>query len=245
MGLTVDQQAAKARAFALTAYDEGDYARALALLLPRGRAWATGPDSVLQRLMAAISAPFAALDLRIRRLWAEADPDQALELLEEWEALLGLPDPCVGTNPGLRSRQRIAAARLAAQGGQTIAYLKSLAARVGFVVEIEEHQAITCESAVGGPILSDAWAFVISVWVLDPELYPAPDRDPDVIAAATVTQGWLTCEGSCDEPLRTFGSDVLECVLRRAAPAHAVVQLLYDIPPEPALWFDFAPAPAN
>ena len=244
MALTVDQQAARARAFSLSPFDEVDHAHALAQLFPRGRAWSVEPGSFLQRLISALATPFAALDARVRRLWAEADPDQALELLEGWEALLGLPDPCVGTNPSIRSRQRIAATKLAAQGGQTVAYLKAIAARVGFVIEIQEHEAFTCESPIGGPLLSDMWAHVITVWVRDPELYPASDRDPDLVASASVTQGWLTCDGACDEPLRTFGSDVLECVLRRAAPAHAVVQVLYDIPPEPAFWFEFAPSPA-
>jgi len=39
--------------------------------------------------------------------------------------------------------------------------------------------------------------------------------------------------------LRGWGALDVECLIRRAAPAHTFVLFAYDVEPSPAFWFDF------
>jgi uncharacterized protein YmfQ (DUF2313 family) len=37
----------------------------------------------------------------------------------------------------------------------------------------------------------------------------------------------MTCDGTCDDPLETFGTSQLECLLNRIKPAHTVLEFAY------------------
>mgnify|MGYP000979212013 FL=1 len=71
-----------------------DYLAMLQALLPRGAAWVREPDAVLTRLLAASAEELARLDSMAWRLLDETNPQTAIDSLEDWERLLGLPDEC-------------------------------------------------------------------------------------------------------------------------------------------------------
>ena len=74
-------------------YSAEDYRAQLVALLPRGRAWPKEPGSVQHQVMAGFAPMFVRLDQRSQQLVFDAFPGNTVELLPEWEAALGLPDP--------------------------------------------------------------------------------------------------------------------------------------------------------
>jgi uncharacterized protein YmfQ (DUF2313 family) len=81
---------------------------------------------------------------------------------------------------------------------------------LGYQITITEHRQFTCESPCTDALDPPPWHHV---W--------------DVNAPA-VTITTMDCHaGGCDEPLRTWGNQALECALRRYAPAHSLVRFVY------------------
>lgn len=70
-----------------------DVATAMSRLLPPGLAWKWVKGGVGERLGTALAEEIAKTQLLIQKLLAEGDPQQTLELLEEWERMLALPAP--------------------------------------------------------------------------------------------------------------------------------------------------------
>ncbi|MCX7071224.1 MAG: DUF2313 domain-containing protein [Gammaproteobacteria bacterium] len=115
-----------------------DYAAQLAALLPLGNAWRAGPDTLLGRLLLALGTELARVHARANTLRLEADPRSTIELLSEWEAIAGLPDPCVNVAQTVDQRRAALVARLVGTGGASRAYFISVAAAYGYTVTVEE-----------------------------------------------------------------------------------------------------------
>ena len=183
------------------------------------------------QLLHGFAEEFARLDARTARLPFELNPLSALELLPDWERVAGLPDACVPIPASIRNRQVSVARKLAEIGGQSRAYFIDLAERLGVEIEIEEFAPFTTASTVDGAIFDDEWRFT---WVV--RVLAATESSNDVTRLRFAD---FTTESGVDEALRSFGIDTLECVIRRAAPAHTNVLFAYPEDPEPVLWFDF------
>lgn len=205
------------------------YADQMRALLPRGRAWLAEQGSVLAGLFSGIAEEFARIDARLGQLLDEADPSTALELLTEWERMAGLPDACLPVTGSITERQRRVARKIAAQGGQSRAFLIDQAAMLGLAVEIEEFRPLASGFRSGSPCYGVDWRFAFRVRVLP-------------FSAETglriMTDRFHSGSRSGDR-LRSFSVSELECVIRRAAPAHVAVMFSYPTEPEPVLWFDF------
>jgi uncharacterized protein YmfQ (DUF2313 family) len=185
------------------------YRQLLTGLLPQGDAWSREPGSVLGRLLEGFGAEPARAHNRLLDLLDEADPRTTLELLPEWERFAGLPDPCSGLAPSLAGRREQLTAKVTQRGGQTPAYFIGLAASLGFVVTITEFPAFDCGSDCDAAVNGPAWLFA---WQVN-----APET--------TISE--MGCESFCDEPLRHWGNEPLECALSRLKPAHTHVMFAY------------------
>lgn len=147
-------------------YSADDYAGALRQLLPRGRVWNNDPASVQGELIAAVGAQFARVDATGSELLELARPGDNLDLLEEWEETLGLPDPCAGSSPTVDQRAAAVRARFMSGGGQSRDRYIAFAAALGFTITITNFQPFRVgRSTVGNPLASDAWTFVWGVTV--------------------------------------------------------------------------------
>jgi uncharacterized protein YmfQ (DUF2313 family) len=177
------------------------YARQLKQLLPRGSIWNFEPTSVLSKLLLALGDEFARVDVRAADLVEEWDPRTALELLANWERVLGLPEYGMSLSDVTSERQIAAASKLAARGGQTAAYYVDLAARLGFVVSVVETAAYT--------------------WRLDVDLSHSTStyalRTAEARAGAAVAGDRVASRSVAE----------LEYAIRRASPAHTVVLFNY------------------
>lgn len=195
------------------AYDAADYTAQLQALLPTGLAWPREPDAVMTALLAGLAEEFARLDSRIGDLFDEADPRSTLELIDEWERVLGLPDPCTASATTLAARQLIAWRKLAYQAGQTPAFYVALAASVGMEIEIHEFDPDVddWDPTLTALITDGKWRFVWRVHVLTA-------TDFTLFRVGTSAVGDRLVEG---------GAIDLECMIQAARPAHTRVIFSY------------------
>ena len=138
------------------------FSHQLQQLQPPGLALPTDPESDWVELLEGIAPEFARVEARTRQLETEITlSDGAVELLEEWEALLGLPDDCIEIPADPADRLALIRSRLAAVGGQTAAYLEGLIAKLGVTATIEPEQPFEMGvSGMGDPVGGSDWRHV-------------------------------------------------------------------------------------
>lgn len=195
------------------AYTAADYLSALQSLLPRGHAWPRAPDAVQTRALAGLTPVYERSNLRANHLLVDAFPATTVELLPEWEAALGLPDRCAGVAPTLQGRRAQVIARFTAVGGQSVAYIKAFALSLGYSIEIT--QFIPARAGIlraGMPLCGNDFAHAWRV--------SAPLNTSFAFRAGASAAG---------EPLTSIANAVLECELRKIAPAQTTVFFAYNI----------------
>lgn len=192
-----------------------DFLRAFQALMPRGRVWNTDPDSIQTKAASGLTPSYAAQTARSNNLLVDAFPATTYELLPEWEATLGLPDPCAGTSPSTQARRNQVVARLANSGGQSATYFKRLASDLGYAIDVINHAPFRCgQSTAGQPVGGQDWSHTWSVY-----------------AATNTVVRFAAGRSSAGDPLGSWGNSVLECEIRAAAPAHALVLFTYGDAP--------------
>lgn len=189
-------------------FSQADFTAAFQKLLPRGLVWPRDPDAVQTEFWSAMAPTYVRNSVAAAGLLQESPAFNLNQLLPEWEATLGLPDPCAGESQSLAQRVAQVVARFANTGGQSIQYFLDLAESLGYVdVVITEYKpARAGHSRCGDPDCGEPWAFV---WL--------------VTAALSVS--YARCGISrCGDPLYSInGADVLECNINRYKPAHTYV----------------------
>ncbi|GAB6854159.1 YmfQ family protein [Asaia astilbis] len=169
-------------------FSTDDFRKAFLQLMPQGPAWSRAPDSLVNLLAQAWAATFARNSARAENLLTDAFPATTLELLPEWEASLGLPDPCSGPDPDIDQRRAQVVARLSDSGGSAVSYFKDFAAALGYEIAVEEYAPFRCGiSQSGDALCNDEWAYC---WVVT-----APDG-----SAITGNADPLICELEARNP---------------------------------------------
>ena len=226
------------------------YRATLAGLLPRGLAWSRAEESNLQRLLQAYAVELATVDERVAKLREEGDPRTALELLPEWEKLLGLPSPCTGPIEDLASRRHAVEAKLTREASASLEFLEEFAGRLGYLVDVVEFRSARMGSAGAGSALSNVQVGARM------GSSGAGDRLENATGWAhtwavrsnggTTTYARMGSSGAGDR-LRLIGNALLECSLREINPAHATLLFFYflAIDPAPAALELDAPAPST
>ncbi|RMT82248.1 YmfQ family protein [Pseudomonas viridiflava] len=108
------------------------YAEQLHALLPLGPAWDPERVPEVQQLIAGLSHEFARIDGRAFDLLNEMDPATVSELVPDWERVMNLPDPCLGLKPLFEDRRLSVRQRLVAVGGQNAAFYIGIAVSQGY-----------------------------------------------------------------------------------------------------------------
>ncbi|MCO6414825.1 DUF2313 domain-containing protein [Siccirubricoccus sp. KC 17139] len=198
-------------------YTTEQFVQAFLNLLPSGAVWPKERDSNMTAAVAAMMPMFERLHQRTNDTFNETFPATTAELLSEWEASLGLPDPCQGDAPSVESRRAQVLARFANTGGQSLSHLTRYAKNLGYNISITEYAPFRCEeSAVEEPIYDDDVAYLLTVNAPLDNL-----REFEVENSAV------------EDPLRSWGNEVLECELIRIKPAHCNIVFSYTPPPSP------------
>ncbi|WP_439598003.1 YmfQ family protein [Falsiroseomonas sp.] len=190
---------------------QAEHLAVLQALMPTGPVWPRHPGTTQEKVLAGLAAGAARLRARARALLTDAFPATAFELLPDWEAALGLPDPCAGPSPGLQERRGQVVARLTARGGQSIPYLVSQAAALGYAITIREFGPSRLGAMrLGGHLQDERWAHA---WAVQAPL-------------TTVTPFRLG-QSTLGERFAAWGNAVLECEMRVLAPLHTTLIFQY------------------
>ena len=185
------------------------HAELLALLLPPESYDPSGAQIVVDRAVS--GAELDRAQKRVADLLSELDPRAAGETLTDWERVYGLPDPCVPLGQSFAQRRAALVAKVFESGGMTRDYYIAQAAVLGYPgAEIEEFGAMTCNDDCNHALYSEAWNFF---WRLN------------VAQSTRITT--MDCVSACDDPLRAWSNDALECVMARIKPAHTVLFIDY------------------
>lgn len=194
-------------------FPASDYRDALLKLLPRGRVWPKEPGSLHYQVTDGLAPTFERLDGRAQTLLYDAFPPNTVELLAEWEASLGLPDPCDGPNPTIQQRRAQVLVKLFEGGGQSVPYYLAVLERLGYVgatiTEFAPYRAgiSTSES----PVCDDEWWHVWQVNL--PEL------------AIFYFEADIS---TTDTPEVVYAEQAVFCVLAEIKPAHTFVFFTSD-----------------
>lgn len=186
-----------------------DYLAQLQALLPTGAAWNRDIDSDQTRTLQALAESFAAFDARANGLLEECDPRSAYELLPEWEQAASLPDILYTNAQTIIERRLALENKLTAIGSQSIPALIDLAARLGYIITITEFRPYTVNSPVTLGVQDERWRFLWQVNSADTPTFDA------------------TCGSPCNEPLRSWGVELLEAALRKNNHAQTHVTFTY------------------
>ena len=179
-------------------------------LLPHGIIWPREAGATLPTIVNAMLPTVARINARAATLLQEAPYGSLTELLPEWEAALGLPDPCAGIGPSITQRRRAVAAKLAARGGQSVPYFITIAAQLGIAVTIQEFSPFRAGMRVGQRVYAENWAHAWHV--------TTPNTTIELFHAGISRAG---------DRLATTGSRELACTFARIGPAQAALQMAY------------------
>lgn len=191
-----------------------DYRAQLHQLLPPGPAWDPDLYPLPDRVVRAVADELARIDARANDLRAEMFPGSVRELLPDWERVMGLPDECLGHTAAAGERVREVVRRFADVGRQDAPYFEEIARRLGYPdVRIAEWRTPRYGFARFGAARFGGWGCQF-VWVV----HLGVRRTVDPLF------------GTAQFGVR-FGAsatDIVECVIRRYAPAHTVVFFEYE-----------------
>ncbi len=185
-------------------------------LWPRGAAWGTpdgaapGTSTVIARLTRALLSPIVDLYVKAWRLLEESRSASLVDSLNEWESDFGLPSLCSGFTQAEAVRIATLRARVARLATITPADVIRLAARLGYVVAIEEPDAFLAGegSCLGLGELSDT--ALEQQWVV-------------LVRDAPFSQFETGIGETGVNRLLDFDHDVLECEIRRISPSWTTV----------------------
>lgn len=185
------------------------YRDELVALLPPGRVWPRHLEAVLPHLMHAFGDEFARLHLRALQLLDERSPALATELLDEWEADLGLPDACGVVATDTPARRAAVLSRLLATGGQTPAFYLQVLEAYGIAASIDEFLPHSVDDDVEVELCGEDWVYA---WRIN-------------LPAVTVRE--FSVLDSVEDALAQWGDLYVECLIRRIAPAHTIPLFSY------------------
>jgi uncharacterized protein YmfQ (DUF2313 family) len=190
------------------------YQQQLRGLLPAGPAWDPELVPEVDLVLQGVALEFARFEGRAVALLNEMDPSGVSELVPAWEAVMGLPDACLGPNPAVEDRRLAVRRRLVEVGGQSPAYFIDIAVSQGYPnATITEHRAPRMGRSRFGAAHFGTWRAQF-MWTLN--------------TGGRHRKGRRFGVSYWGERFGSSPGNALECLIRRPAPAHTVVHINYD-----------------
>lgn len=186
------------------------YVRMLKGLLPRGEAWSSPEGSVFYKLFQAVADEMLRIDTAISGAMDEADPNTSVQVLSEWERVVGLPDPCSAIRSTLAERRDEVVTRLSTRGGQSRKFFIDLAESLGYTITIQEFDRFVAGSDAGDRLYNKDWIFA---WKII-----APSNQGNVFRAGS---------GLAGDRLSFTTDNSFECLITRHQPAHTILMFEY------------------
>ena len=190
------------------------YLSQLSALLPQGPAWDMERLPELALVLHGIAQEMARIDARAGALASEMDPALVFELVPDWESVMNLPDECLGNSPAFADRQLGVQQRLIAVGGQSASFFIAIAKGQGYPnATLTEHRSPRFGRARMGSGHFGTWNAQF-MWTLN--------------TGGRQTLGRRFGVSYWGERFGANPGSALECLIRRAAPAHTVVHINYS-----------------
>ena len=220
-------------------------------LLPKGRAWNEDIDSDTYKLVSSLSQEFCRNDDRLEDLIREIDPFQTNELLDDWLATYGLPNPCLGdVELSDDDKRTLLLQQLNATGGASESYFEGILDNSGFQFDTDViplflpfvagsragdkitngQEFFTAGSVAGSRLHNSGWTY----WF---EVHSGGDNIIFVagsLAGEPLTEFGLGTIATrfragdrAGQRLSVFGNERLECIIRKDKPAHTAVLFTY------------------
>ncbi|NYH21377.1 YmfQ family protein [Paraburkholderia bryophila] len=192
-------------------YQASDFTTALQACMPRGLVWPRDPTAVQAQVVAGLAPTWARHTAANNALLVDAFPLTSVELLPQWEASLGLPDPCAGPSPTLQGRQQQVVARLTNSGGQSVPYFIGYAKTLGYTVTVTEFTPFRIgQQRMGSQLGTQDWAFT---WQINSPL--------NTVTYFNIGTSYV------GQALASWGNAVLQCELTEIKPAHTYLNFAY------------------
>lgn len=188
-----------------------DYLTLLGQLLPPGIAMSPEQDDTAD-LLTKTARELEAVAGLDESLFVEIDPRNAVLLLDETEASLGLPDRCTFGSQSVGERQAAAYNKLVDAGGARRTRYLGILRRLGQLqADIERFALHTCQHTCEDAVFDHTeWLFTWAITLKENTLStPA------------------TCQSHCEEPLALWGNTQTECVLHKEKPAYSNLLIKY------------------
>lgn len=205
------------------------YKQLLVNLLPRGKLWQPKEQPIFKKLLDSFAAELCRVEERGRDLLREADPRQALELLEDFERLLGLPDECSPEGPSLQERRDQILRSLTNVGGLSKEFYEFIGLQLGFVITVENRvNFIVGRGTVGQP-LSNYFnrTFVVGDTV-GTQLKEIGWRYYFNVEMPATAANIFVVGDTVGNPLVEFSNPLIECTMRKLKPAHSAVTFTFS-----------------
>lgn len=189
--------------------------------LPEGPVWSRDLSSGPMRFASAVGALLAAWAESVGYfLRVEAYPPSSVDLLPDWERVLGLPDSCRLNPPAdLAARQAAVLLKLISRPGRADpAYFVELAESLGYSITITEYR----------PFMAGISRAADPFW----NIAPPEMRYVWRVKIAHAALEWFRSaagESGIDPHLQIERAIDLECFLRRLSPAHTRCIVGYDV----------------
>lgn len=184
------------------------YAEQLQALLPPGPAWDPERVPEVQQLISGLSHEFARIDGRAFDLLNEMDPATVSELVPDWERVMNLPDPCLGLKPLFEDRRLSVRQRLIAVGGQNAAFYVGIAVSQGYPdASVTEFRTPRMGRSRFGQAHFGTWNAQF-MWTLN--------------TGGRQRLGRRFGASYWGERFGVNPGTAIECLIRRAAPAHGI-----------------------
>ena len=133
------------------------------------------------------------------------------EWLEDWERVYGLPGECSRGGQSMQDRIKLLALAFTERGGISLAWLKRYAALVGYEIDIREYVPFRAGKSRAGEALTNGdWIYALTIYAIS--------ERPREFRAGRSRAG---------DPLRVWGDPLLECIINKYNPAHAVAHVAY------------------
>jgi len=193
-------------------------------LLPKGKLWKPQVQPVFNQYLRALAEEFCRVEQRVLDMLFEADPRQTLELLEDWQRLLGLPDSCTFETLDLNELREQIVQKLTNVGGLSANFYEFIGEQLGHDITVEDYlnfragfskagdpltnyfnEHFVAGSPAGEFLTNIGWKFYFKVEM--------PVTAAEVFEAGDVA----------GTPLREFTNPLIECTMMRLKPAHAAV----------------------
>ena len=189
------------------------YKKLLRKLFPQGWAWQSKSidDSDLKDLFDSLSVEPCRVEDAAFSFINDVYPNTTVDLLEDWERLLALPDESdPDTHQTIPERQQRVVQVLTTRGGQNAAFFIELAGNFGFdtsLIEIQDYVPFTAGSRAGDALTNGDWIFAFKVI--------AP------LSEASVKR--FRAGSRAGERLLDASNLTLQCLLNKHKPAHRIV----------------------